>query len=169
MNEPKRQTSIWNKGKKKVRKANRGKIELIGDILSICIKNGPVKQTHIMYKANLSYEALKIYLDELVKNNLIQNTSNGLYLATPEGREVVRCYLQIRKLLNRTLSPGLDLDLDSEFEILSARINKLLSLGMKEEFLKAAKLSSEDADDLIRGMQYLINIYNDKNIKLVHQ
>jgi len=167
MVDPRPQTSIRGARKKKTRKANRGKIELIGDILSICAKDGPVRQTHIMYKANLSYEALRMYIDELTKNNLIRNTPEGLYLATSEGEEVARCYLQIRKLLNQTFCTGQDLD--SEFELLSARIHKLLSLGMKKEFLKSVKLSSEGADNLIKGMEYLIHVYNDKNINLLHQ
>jgi predicted transcriptional regulator len=47
------------------RKNNRGKIQIMGDILALATSG--VKKTHIMYRANLSYEQLYLYLRAYLK------------------------------------------------------------------------------------------------------
>ncbi len=50
----------------------RERIEIIHDILnSIKEKNPPVRQTHILYKSNLSHQMLVEYLTELIKKGFI--------------------------------------------------------------------------------------------------
>ena len=46
------------------RKNNRGKIEIMADVLTLSTVG--IKKTHIMYKANLSYEQILYYLNELL-------------------------------------------------------------------------------------------------------
>ena len=50
----------------------RNRFEMIKDILEILQKNRQVKITHLIYKANLSSNSIKPYLEELTKNNLIE-------------------------------------------------------------------------------------------------
>ena len=50
----------------------RDKLQVIHDILkAIQEKNGKIKPTHILYKANLSYQMMEEYLNELISKNFI--------------------------------------------------------------------------------------------------
>lgn len=78
--------------------SRRGRLEIIHDILSICLK--PVQKTYIMYQANLSYTQLQKYLEYLVQIKLLEvrNAEEGtLYVATAKGHNLIENY---KKLLN---------------------------------------------------------------------
>lgn len=63
-------------------------------------KNGKTKKTHLMYKANLSHKQMKSYLNELMKNGLLENNSSGkevLISITQKGRDFSIKYTQIRE------------------------------------------------------------------------
>ena len=49
----------------------RSKLEIHVDILKALARHGPLKLTHIMYKANVTCCALKQYLDFLIQHNLV--------------------------------------------------------------------------------------------------
>ena len=49
----------------------RSKMEMHLDILKILAQKGPLKLTHIMYKANVNCSVLKEYLDFLIQQELI--------------------------------------------------------------------------------------------------
>jgi predicted transcriptional regulator len=51
------------------RKNNRGKIQIMGDVLALATSR--IRKTHIMYRANLSYEQVYLYLEELISMRLI--------------------------------------------------------------------------------------------------
>jgi predicted transcriptional regulator len=82
------------------RKNNRGKIQIMGDVLELATSG--IKKTHIMYKANLSYEQVHLYLSELLEKNLIAQdaTQNGvIYRTTDKGREFLLYYMRIVEFL----------------------------------------------------------------------
>jgi predicted transcriptional regulator len=78
------------------RKNNRGKIQIMGDVLGLATSG--IKKTHIMYKANLSYEQVHLYLGELISKRLIaqdvsSSPSDGVvYRTTEKGREFLLHY-----------------------------------------------------------------------------
>ena len=83
------------------RKNNRGKIQIMGDVLALGTSG--IRKTHIMYKANLSYEQVHLYLGELIGKRLIQqdvSTSDGVvYRTTEKGREFLLHYTRVVELL----------------------------------------------------------------------
>jgi predicted transcriptional regulator len=82
------------------RKNNRGKIQIMGDILALATAG--IKKTHIMYKANLSYEQVHLYLGELIEKRLVfQDISpDGIaYRTTEKGREFLHYYQRISEFL----------------------------------------------------------------------
>lgn len=82
------------------RKNNRGKIQIMGDVLALATSG--IKKTHIMYKANLSYEQVHLYLSELIGRRLIaQDVSQDgvVYRTTDKGREFLLYYNRIAEFL----------------------------------------------------------------------
>ncbi|HYZ60361.1 MAG TPA: winged helix-turn-helix domain-containing protein [Nitrososphaeraceae archaeon] len=71
-------------------KNNRGKIQILGDVLALATSSG-IKKTHIMRKANLSYKQMCLYLEELISKRLISQdlSPEGVvyYRITEKGRE----------------------------------------------------------------------------------
>ncbi|MFT4312175.1 MAG: winged helix-turn-helix domain-containing protein [Candidatus Woesearchaeota archaeon] len=82
----------------------RDKIQVIADILrAIQAKNGRIKPTHIMYKANLSHTMMNEYLAELQKNDLIvqvQTKTSRSYQLTEKGFEFLSRYKMIGEFLD---------------------------------------------------------------------
>jgi len=76
-------------------------MNIISDMLAIVQEKGVgIKPTHLMYKANLSHNQMKAYLNELIKKNLIEkNTSkNGSrILITKQGRDFLVQYIRMRE------------------------------------------------------------------------
>ena len=82
------------------RKNNRGKIEIMADVLALSTSG--IKKTHIMYRANLSYEQILHYLNRLLGKGLIaQNVSDGalVYRTTEKVREFLACYSRMSELI----------------------------------------------------------------------
>jgi predicted transcriptional regulator len=50
----------------------RTKLEVIKDLLDVLKNNRKVKITHLIYKANLSNNSIKPYLEDLLKKGLIE-------------------------------------------------------------------------------------------------
>ena len=75
----------------------RDKLEIIFDILQ-AIKNG-AKKTHVMYRANLSYKVLILYLEEVMNADLVVLGDKDTYILTKRGEEFLsRCstYFSLR-------------------------------------------------------------------------
>lgn len=139
-------------------KSNRGKIEIIGDILGVCLA-GEAKRTHIMYRGNLSHDMLKSYTDELVSKGLVElNAGKGKFKTTEKGKEFLNHYAKIRELLSSDIT---ELMIANEGD--SHAGTKLLSLGMSHDFLRRVKLSADQARDILKGMLYLNERYKVPN------
>lgn len=72
----------------------------MGDVLTLATSG--IKKTHIMYKANLSYEQVHLYLSELIGKRLItQDASHDgvIYRTTDKGREFLMYYTHLAEFL----------------------------------------------------------------------
>jgi len=81
------------------------------DVLKVLARNGPLKLTHIMYKANVNCKVLKQYLDFLVQQNLIEeqtlqkkrrHKARGVYAITERGRTVLEYFGALNRALQIT-------------------------------------------------------------------
>jgi predicted transcriptional regulator len=83
------------------RKNNRGNIQIMGDVLGLATSG--IKKTHIMYRANLSYEQAHLYLGELIEKRLIaknvSSSDGSVYRITERGREFLLHYTRIIQFL----------------------------------------------------------------------
>ena len=75
--------------------AKRSRVDIVSDMLSaIQDKGGRIKPTHLMYKANLSYEQLRSYLEELVDKELVEEIkserNNSYFIITERGSKFVQ-------------------------------------------------------------------------------
>mgnify|MGYP001561680565 CR=1 FL=1 len=80
----------------------RSRIERYLDILRVVAKHGPIKQTHIMYKANLSWIELKHSLEHLMKLKFIKeidDSSGFLYSISETGISTILNYDNIESTL----------------------------------------------------------------------
>lgn len=81
----------------------RSKLEMYVDILKVLGQRGPLKLTHIMYKANVNCKVLKEYLDFLLKQGLIEERVVGksriVYANTQRGIMVLKYFRELNKAL----------------------------------------------------------------------
>lgn len=66
----------------------RSRIKIYYDILSTVKEEGNAKPTRVLYKANLSYDRLVKYLEELVSKGLLQEvqaSESRYYIITKQG------------------------------------------------------------------------------------
>jgi predicted transcriptional regulator len=88
----------------------RSKMEMYIDILKVMAQNGPMKLTHIMYKANVNCSVLKENLDFLLQQNLIEeqitvkkrNKTKVRYAITEKGRTVIKYFNEVNRALQIT-------------------------------------------------------------------
>lgn len=86
----------------------RGKFDIIADMLRIVSRNNGAKKTQIMYGANLSYNLLKRYLDEIIEACLIRfEKSKQCYVLTSKGKEFLSHYREYSRR-NRHLERQLE-------------------------------------------------------------
>jgi predicted transcriptional regulator len=81
----------------------RSKMEMHLDILKTLALKGPLKLTHIMYKANVNCCVLKEYLDFLTQNELvIEKTLKKqkiVYEITEKGIKVLKYFRELQVML----------------------------------------------------------------------
>jgi predicted transcriptional regulator len=81
----------------------RSKLEMYVDILKVLAQKGPMKVTHIMYKANVNCNVLKEDLGFLIKQGLIEERVVGkgrvVYANTARGTTVLTYFRELSKAL----------------------------------------------------------------------
>ena len=81
----------------------RSKLEMYVDILTVLAHRGPLKLTHVMYKANVNCSVLKEYLDFLIKQNLVEERIVGkarvVFAVTQRGITVLKYFREIKQVL----------------------------------------------------------------------
>ena len=81
----------------------RSKLEMYIDILKVLAHKGPLKLTHIMYKANVNCSVLKQYLDFLIQQNLVEEKTIGkkriVYAITQRGITVLKYFRELKTML----------------------------------------------------------------------
>ena len=88
----------------------RSKMEMYVDILKVLAQNGPLKLTHVMYKANVNCSVLKENLSFLIKQNLIEeqivhkkrNKTKIRFAITDKGKTVIRYFNEVNIALHIT-------------------------------------------------------------------
>ena len=73
------------------------------DILSVLAHRGPLKLTHVMYKANVNCSVLKDHLDFLTKQGLVEEKTlrkrQIVYAVTQRGLMVLKYFRELKQVL----------------------------------------------------------------------
>ena len=73
------------------------------DILKVLAQRGPLKLTHIMYKANVNCSVLTEYLEFLLKQGLVEERllkkSRTVYAVTQHGITVLKSFRELTQAL----------------------------------------------------------------------
>ena len=81
----------------------RSKMEMHLDILKTLAQKGPLKLTHIMYKANVNCCVLKEYLDFLTQQKLVEEKTlrkeRIAYEITEKGLTVLKYFRELQIML----------------------------------------------------------------------
>ena len=81
----------------------RSKLEMYIDILKVLAQRGPLKLTHVMYKANVNCSVLKEYMVFLIKQGLVEEKAIGkrrvVYAVTQRGIMVLKYFRELKQVL----------------------------------------------------------------------
>jgi predicted transcriptional regulator len=81
----------------------RSKLEMYMDILKVLAHRGPLKLTHIMYKANVNCSVLKEYLEFLMKQGLVEERpvrkNRIVYAVSQRGLMVLKYFRELKQVL----------------------------------------------------------------------
>jgi predicted transcriptional regulator len=81
----------------------RSKLEMYIAILRVLAHRGPLKLTHIMYKANVNCSVLREYLDFLIRQNLVEERTVGksrlVFAITQRGIIVLKYFKELEQVL----------------------------------------------------------------------
>lgn len=77
----------------------RNRLEVTRDILEILQKNRQVRITHLIYKANLSNNSIKPYMEYLLKNGFMEEVTDRdkrFFKITSKGNEFLIEFSKIK-------------------------------------------------------------------------
>ncbi len=81
----------------------RSNIEMYVDILKVLAQRGPLKLTHVMYKANMNCKLVTEYLGILKKQGLVEEKKVGrnniVYAVTSRGISVLKTFKELNEAL----------------------------------------------------------------------
>jgi predicted transcriptional regulator len=81
----------------------RSKLEMYVNILTVLAHRGPLKLTHVMYKANVNCSVLKEYLEFLIKQGLVEERTLGkarvVFVVTQRGITVLKYFKELKEVL----------------------------------------------------------------------
>jgi predicted transcriptional regulator len=81
----------------------RSKLEMYVDILKVLAQRGPLKLTHIMYKANVNCSVLSEYLESLLEQGLVEERNlkknRIVYMVTQHGLTVLKSFRELTQAL----------------------------------------------------------------------
>ena len=81
----------------------RSKLEMYIAILGVLANKGPMKMTHIMYKANVNCSVLKDNLEFLIKQKLVEERTikkeRTIYAVSQRGINVLKYFKELTKAL----------------------------------------------------------------------
>jgi predicted transcriptional regulator len=81
----------------------RSKLEVYVDILNVLAHRGPLKLTHIMYKANVNCNILKGYVDFLIKQGLVEKRTitkmRVVFAITTRGINALKYFHELTQAL----------------------------------------------------------------------
>jgi predicted transcriptional regulator len=81
----------------------RSKLEMYVDILEVLALRGPLKLTHVMYKANVNCSILKEYLQFLIEQGLVEEKTVGkhrvAYAISSKGLIVLKQFRELKQVL----------------------------------------------------------------------
>ncbi|MCW4022696.1 MAG: winged helix-turn-helix domain-containing protein [archaeon] len=81
----------------------RSKLEMYIDIIKVLSQKGPLKLTHIMYKANVNCSVLKEYLDFLIQQELVEEKTIGkkriVFAVSEKGIKVLKYFRELKAML----------------------------------------------------------------------
>jgi predicted transcriptional regulator len=80
----------------------RSKLETYIAILSVLANKGPMKMTHIMYKANVNCSVLRDNLDFLIKQKLVEERTikkHTIFAVTKRGINVLKYFKELTRAL----------------------------------------------------------------------
>jgi predicted transcriptional regulator len=73
------------------------------DILKVLAQRGPLKLTHVMYKANVNCSVLSEYLEFLMKQGLVEERvakkNRTVFAVTQRGLTVLRSFRELTQAL----------------------------------------------------------------------
>lgn len=81
----------------------RSKLEMYVDILRVLAHNGPLKLTHIMYKANVNcsilYECLSFLINQALVEKRTISKNRVVFVVTQKGISVVKYFRALKQVL----------------------------------------------------------------------
>jgi predicted transcriptional regulator len=81
----------------------RSKFEMHLDIIRTLAQKGPLKLTHIMYKANVNCSVLREQLDFLIQQNIVnektQKREKVVFELTEKGFSILRTFRELQTLM----------------------------------------------------------------------